>query len=200
MTNGLIFISHGEGKMEGILSINTNPMGNPFCEYMSEYKTYVCYSCYARRHLQYRRLAAAHYTENGKLLASRLLTDDELPRFNEKYVRFHSYGELFNVNHLANFVRIAELNEGTTFALWTKRNDLAQDYFEEKEKPKNLILVYSQICINPQKVWIPKGFDKTFSVVTNERKMNCWGKCIECLKCYHLSDQKSDNFIYEKLK
>ena len=70
-----------------------------------------------------------------------------------------------------------------------------------KDKPKNLILIYS----NPNKSAIlydaPEYFDKTFNnVLENEnvKEQNCTGqKCKDCLACYKFNDV---NVIVEKVK
>ena len=70
-----------------------------------------------------------------------------------------------------------------------------------RDKPKNLILIYS----NPNKSAImydiPEHFDKTFNnVLENENveEQNCTGqKCKDCLACYKFNDT---NVIVEKVK
>ena len=196
-----IKVSHGTGKIEGIPSINTSPIGNAFCDIMKDSSLYVCRYCYARRMLAYRPSARACYVRNGDILSRAVVPMDALPTINATYARFHSFGELINETHLENFVRIARKNRKTTFSLWTKRRDLVQNYrLMHGPFPRNMILVYSEWNIDPVSVEIPRGFHKVFVVVTDEAKVNCSMKCAQCLKCYRLSRKKEDNYIYEYLR
>ena len=68
---------------------------------------------------------------------------DLLPTILDAFFRFNAHGELINLTHLENLVRIAKKNPHCNFALWTKRNDLIVKYFKTRDKPKNFILVYS---------------------------------------------------------
>ena len=58
---------------------------------------------------------------------------------------------------------------------------------KENEKPKNLILIFSNPKIDTIKS-VPKHFDKIFNNVTGDNfkeRQNCTGqKCIECMQCY----------------
>ena len=76
-----------------------------------------------------------------------------------------------------------------------------QKYLKNNEKPKNIILIYS----NPKKSKImskpPKQFDKTCNtVLEHEHKelQNCTGqKCKDCLACYKFNNVDT---IVEKVK
>jgi len=119
--------------------------------------------------------------------------------FNERFFRFHSFGELENKNHLDNFVAIAEYYNSTTFAIWTKRKDLIKNI---GVKPKNLIIIYSSPVIN-ERVSIkslPVQFDKVFSVYSKGKtgvKINCVKKCRDCMICYTKNRTK---YINETIK
>ena len=151
----------------------------------------VCSSCYTHRFLGRRPNAVKAFKRNGKLLSDKILKEEELPVLNDRYVRFHSFGELINTNHFNNFMNIARRNSGTTFALWTKRKDIVQRNMHKV--PKNVILVYS----TPKKDganFIPRGFDRCFTVYSkefvkkNKIPINCGGKkCLDCLICYKRS-------------
>jgi hypothetical protein len=138
---------------------------------------------------------------NSKLLSGAVLHQQQLPTIMELYFRFQAHGELINMNHLTNIMNICLKNPLTTFVLWTKRNDLIQKYLKDNEKPKNLILIYS----NPKKGKImskpPKHFDKTFNNVLEDEfveQQNCSGqKCKDCLLCYKFNDTTT---IVEKVK
>lgn len=115
-------------------------------------------------------------------------------------VRLHGHGELINLLHLDNFVRICQHFCDKTFALWTKRVDLVRKYFTERKIPNNLILIYSNPKINNVMTKIPRPFHKVFNNVSEKHELeNCSGqKCNECRLCY--SFDKKVNIIVENTK
>ena len=85
--------------------------------------------------------------------------------------------------------------------MWSKRFDLIKKFFDNNQKPKNLILIYSNSKLNKPINKLPKYFDKSFNNVTKENKdnfnINCHSKCVDCLLCYTHNDTKT---IIEKVK
>ena len=61
---------------------------------------------------------------NSDLLSETVLSpaDCKLPLVS--VIRLHGHGELINVQHLHNFVQIAQANPRTTVSLWTKRKEI----------------------------------------------------------------------------
>ena len=106
--------------------------------------------------------------------------------------RFNSHGELINDIHFENLCRIAEYNPHCTFTLWTKRATIVNKAFKKREKPSNLILVFSNSKIGHIMEKPPKHFDKTFNNVRGGDKLelqNCTGQqCKNCLTCYQHND------------
>tara|TARA_R100001163_G_C5009202_1_gene155716 strand:+ start:54 stop:599 length:546 start_codon:yes stop_codon:yes gene_type:complete len=102
---------------------------------------------------------------NSKLLSNSIIEWDNLPRIFDLYFRFDSHGELINLTNLENYVNIARKNPKTTFVLWSKRFDLIKKFFDNNEKPSNLILIYSNPTLNKPLKKLPKYFDKTFNNV-----------------------------------
>lgn len=101
---------------------------------------------------------------------------------------------------LENYCLIAEKNPRCNFALWTKRIDVTNKFFNNRTKPKNLILIFSNSKVNKIIYKVPKYFDKVFNVVDSDKfiqDQNCFGKCIDCLKCY---DHDKENIIIEPIK
>jgi len=191
---------HLNGKMKGFVSINTSPMVNPFCQKMMKNQSVICSKCYNIRYMKCRPNLKRPYEKNGRILSETILSEKDIPIFNERYVRLHSFGELLNANHLLNFVLIAKRNSNTIFVLWTKRKDIVHKNL--KKIPKNLRLVYSSSRVNETSS-IPEGFHKVFTVFDkqfvkeNNVPINCKKKCMECLICY---DPKSKvRIINEKL-
>ena len=206
--NQLFITTDHRAKMEGMVSLNTSTECNPFCKEMQKNSEFVCSHCYAHQmeRMYGRKLGYIEkYKINGDILSNRNLTESELGWLTvelgtRSIVRFHSFGELLNMIHLNNFVRIAKALPKTIFALWSKRVDIIKRL---KDKPKNLILIYSTPKLDDFESYIPKGFDKVFSVYKkkvvekNNIEINCQGRCIDCLKCY---SPKGPKQIREQMK
>ena len=149
----------------------------------------------------FRQNMAPSLQRNSDLLSSKVLHPDALPVVNQAFFRFNSHGELINEFNLINYVNIAIKNPHCNFALWTKRFDIISKYFKDNEKPKNLILVYSNPKINHILDKTPQYFDKTFNNVEEHlevKRQNCTGqKCKDCLLCYKFNEVST---IVEKVK
>ena len=121
-----------------------------------------------------------------------ILNNNEIPTILQSKFRFNSHSELINLTHLKNLMLITTKNPHCTFALWFKRYDLIKQYFSKHKKPKNLILVFSNSILNKPIKNLPLYVNKTFNNVskdyTNKNEVNCKGKCINCLKCYTITD------------
>lgn len=204
----MVYLSEGCGKMEGIISINTNPFLNEFCNKMSQKEDTICNKCYSRAMLKgFFRHLQGRFSENTKELSTRVLKKEEMPEINEMYVRINSHGELVNKTHLMNIINIATNNDKTQFALWTKRAEMVRK--ELDLMPSNITLIYSTREINSIEPVIPHGFDKVFSTYTNEFvakneiEINCHGKCMQCKNCYKnpkFEFGKGPEFINEIIK
>lgn len=185
------------GKMTNIRSLSVSS-SSKFCEKMQKKKGYICQYCYAKRFEAFRPDTKAKLLRNLKALSSETIL---LPKLNDRFFRFNSFGELQNKRHLDNYVQMARKNKGTVFTLWTKRSRLIMSYFMANDKPKNLIVVYSSLKINRREE-IPFGCDKVFTVYErefaekNKIKINCEARCFECLKCY---SKKGPRYINEIL-
>ena len=112
--------------------------------------------------------------------------------------------DLENNINLKNYVLICKANPWTNFALWTKRKDLIQKFFDKHKKPKNLILIYSNPAVDKPIKKTFGYFDKIFNNVSADKFtdiQNCTGQqCINCLRCYNKSSKNADNIIIEKVR
>ena len=181
------------GKMEGIQSINTNTLTNPFCKKVSKNKNSICSKCYSIRQLKtIRTNCIKPFQHNSNLLSKRILNNNEIPTILQSKFRFNSHSELINLTHLKNLMLITKNNKHCTFALWFKRYDLIKQYFSKHKTPKNLRLIFSNSKIDKPLTKLPKYCHKTFNSVSkdyaNKNEVNCSGKCINCLKCYTITD------------
>ena len=204
-----IHISKMTGKLEGFQAISTNTVSNEYCQkqYKKQDAKNICTFCYSHNMLNtFRKNMQASLQRNTDLLNSKVLHPDALPIINSAFFRFNAHGELAldkkqGTINLENYVNIALKNPHCTFSLWTKRFDIIKPYFDNHEKPKNLILIYSSPLTNHIMTKVPKHFDKTFNTVVETdfiEKQNCTGqKCKDCLLCYK---KDTTSIIVEKVK
>ena len=203
-----IKISNMSGKLLGIRAINCNTLSNEFCKKQNKAEllnsTNICTLCYSFYMLQTHRKNCVDPWENNSQILSTIDLEKLkiIPTFkNDRIFRLDGHGELINMLHLHNYCTIAKHNEYTNIALWTKRKDLVNKYFKDHDKPKNLILIFSNSIINKPIYDIPKNFDKVFNNVWENDfldEQNCTGqKCIDCQACYHFNDT---NIIIEATK
>ena len=183
-----INISQGSGKMDSIKSINTNTLTNEFCIKQNKNKNSICGICFSMNSLKtFRKSCASSWEHNSNLLSKVIIQNELLPTILDAFFRFSSHGELINNTHLINLINITNKNPHCTFTLWTKRKDIINKVFKTMNKPKNLILIFSNSQLNKPIEILPKYFDKTFNNVTkeyDEKKINCFSKCKDCLICY----------------
>ena len=195
-----LHISKGSFKLDKIDNISTNTKTNNYCITQHKNKNSICFKCYSFKGLDFRKNMIPLLQNNSDLLSENIIDINFLPTIYNIYFRFNSHGELINEIHLINLINIVNKNKHCNFALWSKRNDIIKKYFDKNIKPKNLILIYSNEIIGSI-AKLPKYFDKTFNNITkdkiNDFNINCFEKCIDCLKCYTHNNIKT---IIEKVK
>lgn len=193
-------ITVGSGKMDGIRSLNTNPLENEFCQAMRKTDS-ICNRCYSNWFLEhvYKYSCVKPWSENGRLLSTLTLEEIGTPYLYDDVFRLHSHGELINELHAENLTKIAKKNKNTLFVLWTKRAGLLP-----KKLPKNFRVIKSNPQIDKPINEVPEGFHGVFNVFTKEYanreqiEINCEGKCRECMKCY--DRKRSAGVINEIMK
>ena len=164
-------ISNMTGKLQGFKAINTNTLTNEFCMKMSSsgLDEIICTKCYSVEMLNgLRKSCVPSWQANSDILSNGLIPKHMLHNI---------------INH----------NPHCTFAMWTKRKNLVYKFYDNHEKPSNLILIYSNPTIDKVMTDPPRLFDRTFNNVSknSEVDQNCTGqKCKDCLLCYrHVKDQ-----------
>ena len=190
-----IHITQGSGKLANIISINTPTTTNPFCQSMQKTDS-VCKSCYAQRYEKIRPNIVTAF-ERNLFLSERELLPLEIPTISDDIARFASYGELINMMHFINLLRIALANPRTVFTLWTKRYRIVQRVLKHMDKPDNLILIYSSPVVGKVSA-LPKHFNKVFTAFakdTDTTDINCHGSCNTCRLCYSHNDTVNINEI-----
>jgi hypothetical protein len=186
-----IHISIMTGKLDGLRAISTNTRTNDYCikQNASADPNNICTKCYSHTRLSsYRKNMQPALQRNSDALSAAPLAPDAIPRILDAVFRFDAHGELINDTHLSNLCAIATRNPRTSFALWTKRNDIVSKHFRSNPKPVNLILIYSNPKISNIMRKPPRYFDRTFNNVLEHEhveQQNCTGqKCADCLLCY----------------
>lgn len=187
----ILFTFHlNDYKMREMYSLNTSTKANKFCNTMHGNKDCVCSSCYAFTLESMRGKVRRRYEENGITLSKRVMKDSEVPILDFDYTRFNAFGELLNIIHYRNLMKIVEANPKVVFALWTKRPEL---FKKEMVLADNLFYIYSSLKRNEEPK-LPKGFNKTFTVFNkpfareHDTPINCSASCKSCLLCYSDND------------
>lgn len=183
-------------KLAGFQSLNTSTLDNEFCLKMMKKQelkqdiSIICQECYAAlMQKRYKNLDIA-ISKNGPILSEGPLPIRLIPVINARAFRFHSLGELINLQHLENYALIASYNPDTFFTLWTKRKDIVNDYFKAGNvKPNNLSFIFSSSVIGKIEK-LPEHFDKVFTAhyKNTDAAINCHSKCIDCMACYSKND------------
>ena len=165
MNTQTLHISKGAFKLENINSISTNTLTNEYCIKQKDNKDIICGVCYSWKGLNFRKSMINVLEKNSNLLSNSIIEWDNLPRIFDLYFRFSSHGELINEIHLENLNNICLKNPKTNFTLWSKRFDIVKKFYDNNNKPSNLILIYSNPKFDKPLNKLPKYFDKTFNNV-----------------------------------
>lgn len=202
-TKSDVWITTHEGKMSGIRSISTNPLSNTFCKTMHGCGNtdMICTHCYATQLVRFRRSLWEHMEANSELLSKAVLIPSVLPKYDDKLMRFNSFGEIVNANHLINIFSICNANPQTQHVIYSKRMNLIEQF--HCFIPKNLIIVESNPLVDDVK-YSPKSWaaDYVFNVVSEKGAdpISCIKSCDKCRKCYTPRKNGQSKCIVELLK
>lgn len=200
-----IHFSKMTGKLDGLRAVSTNTATNEFCikQNARDDADNICTKCYSHTMLRtYRKSMAPALQRNTDYLAAAELDPAQLPFVADAFLRINAHGELINDIHFENICRLAERNPHCSVALWTKRVDIVRRVLRGRDKPANMILIYS----NPKTGHImskpPRDFDRSFNNVPADmspERQNCTGqKCKDCMLCYTIGN--GVDTIVEKVK
>lgn len=203
--SGLHFTTKHSGKMAGMASISTAVTTNERCKKNAQIKGSICEMCYAAKQMKFYPSMEKPMVENQRILTSDILPMEKLPRINNIYFRFESFGDLNNHIQAINYFRICYKNPKVKFALWTKNPDyIAEAIAAGYEKPENLNIVLSSLFINKERKNVFDFVDKVFTVYDEKFidehgiNINCGARnCFTCGLCY---EKNGISVINEKLK
>ena len=204
-----VYVStHMTGKMEGIPAISTAVTLNPVCAARAKVPGSICAHCYAGATLARYSALRGHLEDNFRVLNSRDLLPEELPRICSDVCRLEAFGDLASVVQARNYLRIAYANPWCTFTLFTKNPEFVARALDDLGRPDNIIFIYSSPDLNR-----PTGdildafpfFDHVFTVydaatiARDNIAINCGARsCRTCMRCYTRGN--SEFYINEKLK
>lgn len=178
---GLHVSDNMSGKMDGIKCITSACTVNDHCKNL--HTNGICKHCYAFRYLNMRPTVRKCYERNSKVLSNEMDVA-YIPTFRHSdFVRFESFGDLINRNHIENYLLMAFKNPKTNFALFTKRRSMLENYFKnfDVKKPKNLAIVSSAYTLNDD-----QNTELYASYVTND---NLGFKLIDTVFNVYTSDE-----------
>lgn len=126
--------------------------------------------------------------------------DGELSFIPYKYFRWHSCGDIPNMDYLDHMCRLARQHRETRFLCFTKKYELINEYFIDHNKPSNLVIVLSH-----WKNWHPRNdhnFPESYVDFGDNEiptfAYECSGNCGECpgTHCWYMN--KGDKVIFKK--
>lgn len=204
---GIHYTVNHTGKMEGMQSLSTSNLVNPFCKAHRNCDGSICQKCYAYTQMQRYTSMQKCLADNFNILTSKLLTDEQIPIINASVFRFEAFGDIYNAVQVANYFNICKKNPYTRFALWTKNPAIIEKAIQAGfEKPNNLVVILSSLYMNQVANAEKWAFvDKVFTVYDSETierenvNINCGARsCLACQRCYNKDNGKK--YINEKLK
>ena len=206
-------VNHNDNKLEGLKSLSSCCLDNPFCIARMLDPDCICSHCYAGAQQSYQAGLADHNVINGYILSNVEIPVGiwriafSLKVFDCSFFRIESFGDVKNYIHALNYHHFISAFPSVTFAVWTKNVTLWEKVLNDHGKPANMVYIVSACELNtvPEKV---SGYaDHVFTVYTKEYiesynvVINCRKKCAECIKdkanCYF---HGTEFYINEKKK
>lgn len=139
------------------------------------------------------------YKENPKAFFGQI--DNELKFVSYKYFRWHSAGDIPDMQYLDLMCKLARKHKETHFLCFTKKYELVNEYLDTHRKPSNLVICLSNWgewrAENPHNLptsWV--DFGETEGIP--EFAYECTGNCGECsgTHCWHMKN--GDSTVFHK--
>ena len=216
---------HESGKIEGVSSIDSHAISNPFCECMRKNAELVpdlvcggCYACMAKE--LWKHTAQLAHLRNNLILSSVLFTDEELALISipcdvmRPFCRINEDGDIADLTHALNILGIARTHNVIRFAVWHKNRKALYTALDMVGKPENVEIVFSVPIVSQSidriKAVTGRYDDKVFAVFRTEDEVSaaiaagfvkCNGvKCMDCgFHCYRKQGEKV-TYIAELLR
>lgn len=121
-----------------------------------------------------------------------------------KFFRWHSSGDIVNINYLMGMVKVAKECPQTKFLAFTKKFELVNSYLSiYGELPSNLKIVFSA-WDKDFKIENPYNLPMTYVYFKNKEKnpeipefaIPCVGKCYSCKSCWTL--EKGQSIVFNQ--
>lgn len=163
-----------------------------------------CYKyCYARRgNWRYDQVIASLQKNLDAYLNDSKKYFDSISRQTalNRYVRWHSSGDIVDEQYLAGMCLVARRNKETHYLCFTKKYEIVNSFLAKgKRIPKNLTIVLSAwsdwVPDNPYHLPVAYVYGRTFNNdAIPADAIPCAGKCYECQACWHLRKCQSVYF------
>lgn len=191
---------HESGKIENISSADSTATNCNFCQNMrianAGNNDCICNYCYDVKQENFKNVSVLNrHTLNLLIMATIEFSEDELKHVHgiTDIFRVNSSGDIENVTHAINMLRLIKVNSFTHAAIWSKNVPAIVNAVAIVGKPGNCILIQSDFTINGKTKKNPV-FDYIFRVYTKDKitaaivsgASECNGKkCKSCgFKCY----------------
>lgn len=203
----VLHVTMHSGKLQGIQSVSTLSVCNPYCIARMADGDSVCSHCYVQGH-KYKTSLMAHLIANYMRLNSGLLPDNAFPVLTSVYGRIESFGDVSSVIQARNYLKLIRKNPHVRFAIWSKNYAIWARAFAIDGKPDNATFVLSSDKLNvvaeipamirPYVDYVFTVFDLEY-VKAHDVKINCGLRhCMECGHCYNRGNPVYVNEILKK--
>ena len=196
--NKFVTIGNGNSKL-GMAIPNINLPAGMTCRADAPCRK-GCYAC--RGNFMFSNVATAIKNNYEAFCSNSALYFDEIRVRTalNKYVRWHSSGDIINTKYLDGMCAVARANKDTHYLCFTKKYEIVNDYvYSGHEIPENLSIVFSNWgdwkCYNPYNFptsWVQ--FKDRDNREIPDTAQKCNGKCAECQYCWHMKNGQSVYF------
>lgn len=194
----LINVTKLTGKLEDFYSISSSPNINEFCAARAKDARLICHECFSLASMHYKKELKLALEYNSIVFSTWLFSETALATIKIPnvigYARIESHGDVRNVIHCRNYIRMIRVHSWLNFGVWSKNLGFYSIAFNIESKPENMTFIASSPMYNTV-MKIPEKFqwfvDHTFTVYRkqhaheNNIDINCGARsCATCLKCY----------------
>lgn len=117
-----------------------------------------------------------------------------------KHFRYHSSGDIVDMQYLELMVETAKICKETKFLCFTKKYEIVNEYLKKHRLPKNLNIVFSAwgyfIPENPHNLpmtYVKFGKGESDKLIP-QNAVECSGNCETCFACWNLQKKQSIYF------